>query len=118
MPRGSSDGAQGFVSCRRLCGGLLKVSPYLNLLIGTIAPSKSSSTSRQIILSEDLFNHLAVNVCEAILAALEAVGEGFMVDVELVKDSCLDIMNVDRVFCYVESLKVRELANEVGSCLI
>ena len=59
-----------------------------------------------------------MNVCEAILAALEAVGEGFMVDVELVKDSCLDIMSVDRVFCYGESLKVRELANEVGSCLI
>ena len=89
----------------------MKVSPYLNLLIGTIAPSKSSSASRQIILSEDLFNHLAVNVREAILAALEAVGEGFMVDAELVKDSCLDIMNVDWVFYYVESEVVRNPVN-------
>jgi hypothetical protein len=42
--------------------------------------------------------HVPRHVGEAKIAALESVGEAFVVDAEEVEDGGLDIVDVDRVF--------------------
>ena len=48
-------------------------------------------------LGKNVFEHLAVDVCQAVVAALEFVGEPFVVDPEAVHDSCVQIVDVHRV---------------------
>ena len=48
-------------------------------------------------LGEDVVDDVAVDVGEAVLAALEFVGEGGVVDAELVEDGGLEVVDVDAV---------------------
>src|SRR5262245_52632958 len=52
--------------------------------------------------SEDGFYQLAVDIGEAVMAALEAVGEAFVIDPQAIKDGGLQIVNVNRVLGDVE----------------
>lgn len=49
-------------------------------------------------LGQDLLNHVAVNVGQAIVATLKAVVETLVVDTEAVKQCGMKIMHMDRVF--------------------
>ena len=47
-------------------------------------------------LRENVFDDVAVDVGEAVLAALEFVGKFGVVDAELVKEGGMEVVNVDR----------------------
>src|SRR5439155_2970923 len=49
-------------------------------------------------LRQDTPNHFTVDVGETEVAALEPVGEPFVVDAEAVQNRCVEIVNVYRVF--------------------
>ena len=54
------------------------------------------------LLCEDWLYDLAVNVGEAVMAALETIREPLMIDPEAIKNRCLQIVNVNRVLGDVE----------------
>ena len=72
---------------------------------------KVSRLSRFIVfcflgLGECLFDEFSVNVGKSELAALEAVGEAFVVDAEEMKDRCVEVVNVDGIFKDVVAIVV------------
>ena len=59
---------------------------------------QASSQNTRPALREHLFDDLSADIGQAEIAALKAVGQAFVVDPQTVKNCCLEIMNVDRVF--------------------
>ena len=66
----------------------------LNLLVASKKKNRFSN--------EDTFHDLAVDVGQAVVTALEAIGQAFMIDPQTVKNCGLQIMHVNRIFHDVE----------------
>jgi hypothetical protein len=63
-------------------------------------------TAEHSYLSQNLFHHVAVDVGEAEVAALVAVGEPFVVDAELVQDGGLQVVDMHWIFGDVDAVVV------------
>ena len=59
-------------------------------------------------------HHMAVDVGESIVAALEFEGELFMVDTEKVKDRSLEVVDVDFVFHGIEADVITRSVGDAG----
>ena len=65
-------------------------------------------------LSEDGLNDVTVDVGEAIVAALEFIGELFVIDSEEVEEGGVEIVNVDGVFDGVKADVVGLAVGDAG----
>ena len=65
-------------------------------------------------LREDVLNDSAVDVRESKVSTLIAVRQAFVIDAQLMKDGCLQVVDVNRIFDHVDAVIVRFAVRHSG----
>ena len=94
----------GVVSDRFL--SLVTFRRFLRLESPEISLRGASSCSRHSLLEEELIDQFAVDVGEAVVAALEFEGELFVIDAEEVEEGGVEVVNADGILCNVVGVVV------------
>src|SRR3954462_3957286 len=89
--------AQGPAATARNC--TTTSEPAANASKKPAASSCSRASGRHLAVSgEDFLHHLAGDICEPEVAALEAEGEALMIDAQEMKHGGMKVVHVNRVF--------------------
>ena len=76
--------------------------------------AKHGRLSRPFRLCQNVLHHVAVNVGQAVVAALEAERQPGVIDAQLVQDRRLQVVNVNRILDHVVTDLVGLAVNEAG----